>query len=132
MYTSPIRLNGVSRTIESNNNVGISGIVGGAFGPAKVAVLGGYDTDQENGAVRAILTADLGPGTLGLAAIWASGQNASGDFTGSDDAWKAGLTFDYQLATNLSTKASVQYYDADNAISTENEAWSGFLLSQCA
>ncbi len=62
--------------VEQNNNVGITGIVGGSFGPAKIAVLGGYDTDQDAGAVRVIGTAQLGPGTLGLAAIWSSGRNA--------------------------------------------------------
>ncbi|MFD1746492.1 porin [Rhizobium helianthi] len=147
------------------NNVGIEAIVGAAFGPAKVAVLGGYDTDQENGAVRGILTADLGPGTLGFAAAWASGQNAyydqsewtvaaeyavkvtdkfkvtpgfqyfwtldqnrTGDFTGSRDAWAAGLTLDYKLATNLTTKVSVQYRDEDQ----RQESWNGFVRLQRA
>ncbi|WP_137135271.1 porin [Rhizobium sp. FKY42] len=154
---------GVSRALDANNNVGISGIVGGAFGSVKVNVLGGYDIDQENGAIRGILTADLGPGTLGLAAIWASGQNVYydkaewtvaaeyavkvtdkfkitpgfqyfwtldqnrfGDFVGSRDAWKAGLTLDYTLAKNLTAKASVQYYDPDRA----QEQWSGYLRLQ--
>ncbi|MFD1746225.1 porin [Rhizobium helianthi] len=149
--------------VEPNNNVGIEGIIGGAFGPAKIAVLGGYDTDQENGAVRGIMTADLGPGTFGLAAIWASGQNAyydqsewtvaaeyavkvtdrfkvtpgfqyfwnidqdvSGDFAGDRDGWKAGLTFDYQLATNLSTKLAVNYNDTEGT----SESWDGFIRLQ--
>jgi hypothetical protein len=169
MYSASVTTAGVVRAIETNNNFGITGIVGGKFGAASVAVLGGYDTDQENGAVRGIMTADLGPGTLGLAAVWASGQNAyydqsewtvaaeyavkvtdklkitpgfqyfftvdqdaSGDFVGSNDAWKAGLTFDYQLAKNFSAKASVQYYDADNAIASKSEAWSGYVRLQRA
>lgn len=144
-----------------DNNVGIEAIVGGAFGPAKVALLGGYDTDREEGAVRLIATADLGPGSLGLAGVWASGVNAyyaesewavaveyavkvtdklkitpgfqyfdginivNGDF-GDADQWKAGLTLDYQLATNFSAKASVQYTDPDNA----DESWGGYLRLQ--
>ncbi len=35
----------------------------------------GYNSDNEEGAIRAILYADIGPGTLGLAGIWASGAN---------------------------------------------------------
>ena len=154
---------GVARAVDPNNNVGVSGIVGGKFGGVSVNVLGGYDTDQENGSIRGILTADVGPGTFGLAAVWSSGQNfyydkaewtvaaeyavkvtdkfkitpgfqyfwtldqnRFGDFVGSRDAWKAGLTFDYQLAKNLSAKASVQYYDPDRA----QESWSGYLRLQ--
>jgi opacity protein-like surface antigen len=145
-------------TTISNNNVGISGIIGGAFGPAKVALLGGYDTDREEGAVRLIATADLGPGSLGLAGVWASDVNAyyaesewavaveyavkvtdkfkitpgfqyfdNVDFNDAGrDAWKAGLTLDYQLATNFSAKASVQYYDEDGS----DESWGGYLRLQ--
>ena len=147
----------------ANNNVGVEAIIGGAFGPAKVALLGGYDTDREEGAVRLIATADLGPGSLGLAGVWASGVNAyyaesewavaveyavkvtdklkitpgfqyfdginivAGDF-GNADQWKAGLTFDYQIATNFSAKASVQYTDPSNA----DETWGGYLRLQRA
>ncbi|MFD1745184.1 porin [Rhizobium helianthi] len=151
--------------VKSLNNVGIEAIVGAAFGPVKINLLGGYDTDQENGAVRGIAMAELGPGTLGLAAIYASGQNAyydasewtvaaeyalkvtdkftvtpgfqyfwtidqngRGDFAGSRDAWGAGVTLDYQLATNLSTKIFVQYRDEDQ----RNESWNGFLRLQRA
>jgi hypothetical protein len=149
---------------ETDNNVGIEAIIGGAVGPAKLALLGGYDTDQSEGAVRLIATADLGPGTLGLAGVWASGVNAYYDNSewtvvgeyavkvtdklkltpavqyfdglktsntagfGDANAWKAGLTVDYQLATNFSAKASVQYYDPDNA----DETWSGYLRLQRA
>jgi hypothetical protein len=65
--------NGKSAT---DNNVGISAIIGGKFGAVKANILGGYDTNAENGAIRAIVTADLGPGTFGLAGAWASGANA--------------------------------------------------------
>jgi hypothetical protein len=158
-------LEGLSRgNGETDNNIGVSGVIGGAFGAAKVALLGGYDTDQSEGAVRLIVTADLGPGTLGLAGVYASGVNAYYDTSeyavaveyavkvtdkfkvtpgfqyydslkvsnaagfGDDNAWKAGLTLDYQLAKNLSAKASVQYYDPDNA----SEAWSGYVRLQRA
>ncbi len=149
---------------ESDNDIGVSGIVGGAFGPVKVALLGGYDTDQSEGAVRLIATADIGPGTLGLAGVYASGVNPYYDSSeyavaveyavkvtdkfkitpgfqyydslkvsnsagfGDSNAWKAGVALDYQLAKNLSAKASVQYYDPDNA----SETWSGYLRLQRA
>jgi len=61
---------------ENDNNVGITGGIGGNFGGAAVQLIGSYDVDQEEGAVRLIATAEIGPGTLGLAGVWASGANA--------------------------------------------------------
>ncbi|QCI98268.1 porin [Agrobacterium larrymoorei] len=61
---------------EADNNVGVTGGIGGKFGGASLQLIGSYDVDQEEGAVRLIATADLGPGTLGLAGVWASGANA--------------------------------------------------------
>lgn len=155
-------LEGVARPGEGDNNVGVEAILGGAAGPAKFALLGGYDTDQEDGAIRLIATADIGPGTLGLAGVYATGvnayydtsewavaveyavkvtdklkitpgfqyydsmKNAAGTDFGSDNAWKAGLALDYQLAKNFSAKVSAQYMDRDNA----PEVWSGYVRLQ--
>ncbi len=99
-------------------------------------------------------TAELGPGTLGLAAVYSSGPNSyysiaewavaaeyaikatdklkitpvfsttattsaaasdvPDDFDGLGDAWKAGLTVDYQIVDNFYAKASVQYLDPED------------------
>ena len=61
---------------EADNNVGITGGIGGNLGGAAMQLIGSYDVDQEEGAVRLIATAEIGPGTLGLAGVWASGANA--------------------------------------------------------
>ncbi|MGP4806534.1 porin [Agrobacterium cavarae] len=63
-------------TQEADNNVGITGGIGGNLGGAAMQLIGSYDVDQEEGAVRLIATAEIGPGTLGLAGVWASGANA--------------------------------------------------------
>jgi len=63
-------------TQEADNNVGITGGIGGNMGGAALQLIGSYDVDQEEGAVRLIATAEVGPGTLGLAGVWASGANA--------------------------------------------------------
>ncbi|MBB3134767.1 long-subunit fatty acid transport protein, partial [Rhizobium pisi] len=36
------------------------------------------------------------------------------DFDGLGDAWKVGLTVDYQIVDNFYAKASVQYLDPDD------------------
>ncbi|MGO7092322.1 porin, partial [Rhizobium leguminosarum] len=117
----------------------------------------GWDVDNEDGAVRAMGTVDIGPGTLGLAAVYSSGPNSyystaewavaaeyaikatdklkitpgvqyyanyiggasafetvPTDYDGAGDAWKVGLTVDYQIVDNFYAKASVQYLDPDD------------------
>jgi len=137
---------------ENPNNVGVALGLGGKAGAFTYQVIGGYDTDNEEGAIRAMGTVAVGPGTLGLAAVWASGGNSyydasewtiaaeyaiqatdklkitpgaqyffnygfedgsTTDFS-SDDAWKVGLTVDYQITDNFYAKASVQYLDGDD------------------
>jgi uncharacterized membrane protein YeaQ/YmgE (transglycosylase-associated protein family) len=59
-----------------NDNVGIEAQISGKFGAVSAQLLGGYDFHTEEGAIRAIVTAAVGPGELGLAAVWASGVSA--------------------------------------------------------
>ena len=60
----------------ADNNVGIAANAAFKVGGVSASLLGGYDTDREEGAVRLIVTADVGPGTLGLGGVYASGLNA--------------------------------------------------------
>ncbi|QRM42510.1 porin [Rhizobium sp. BG4] len=139
----------------SSNNVGIDVAVGGTAGAFTYQVIGGYDVDAENGAIRARLTADVGPGTFGIAGIWSSGPSqyyfngewaiaaqyaikatdkftitpgvqytanvdpealtaAGGDGWDGGHEWRAGVTLDYQIVENLSTKLAVTYVNHDS------------------
>ncbi|CCM74936.1 porin [Rhizobium mesoamericanum] len=136
---------------ENPNNVGVALGLGGKAGAFTYQVTGGYDTDNEEGAIRGMGTVAIGPGTLGLAAVWASGGNSYYDASewtiaaeyaiqatdklkitpgaqyfwnyglesnnqdfADGDAWKVGLTLDYQITDNFYAKASVQYLDGDD------------------
>ncbi|MEK1897062.1 MAG: porin [Rhizobium sp.] len=145
---------------ENPNNVGVALGLGGKAGAFTYQVTGGYDTDNEEGAIRAMGTVAIGPGALGLAAVWASGTNSyydesewtiaaeyaiqatdklkitpgaqyffnvmedegSNDFS-NDDAWKVGLTVDYQIVENFYAKASLQYSDGDGDIDDETTGY---------
>jgi hypothetical protein len=146
------------------DSVGISGQVGATFGVASIEVVGSYDFGAEESAYRAIVSADIGPGTLQVAGIYSTGQSAywsdsewaiaasyaakitdklsltpgfqywgtrgvdaSGDYSGSDDAWKAGLTVDYKIAEGLTTKISAQYESDDL---DGSEGFGGFFRLQ--
>ncbi|MFP3546201.1 porin [Rhizobium sp. SIMBA_035] len=58
------------------NDLGIDAAIGGKAGSFTYEVLAGYDVDADNFAVRGKIGADIGPGTLGIAAIWADGPSA--------------------------------------------------------
>ncbi|MBB4234004.1 porin [Rhizobium esperanzae] len=145
---------GVFTADDGPNNVGVAFGVGGTAGAFSYQITGGWDVDNEDGAIRAMGTVDIGPGTLGLAGVYSSGPNSyyssaewaiaaeyaikatdklkitpavqyygnyfgggkdvPRDWDGLGDAWKVGLTVDYQIVDNFYAKASVQYLDPDD------------------
>jgi hypothetical protein len=151
----------------NGNDVGIDVGVGGTVGAFTYQVIGGYDFDAEDGAVRVKLGADIGPGTFGIAGIYSSGQsayftagewsiaaqyaikatdkftitpgvqyidNVSLDADGDYDdghAWLAGVTFDYQIVENLSTKLAINYGKVDDGVD-DVDGVSGFFRLQRA
>ncbi|OWV90644.1 hypothetical protein ATY78_16265 [Rhizobium sp. R635] len=157
---------GVYKVGEEANNVGVAFGVGGTAGAFSYQITGGYDVDNEDGAVRAMGTVEIGPGTLGLAGVYSSGPNSyyssaewavaaeyaikatdklkitpavqyygnyfgggkvvPDDFDGLGDAWKVGLTVDYQIVDNFYAKASVQYLDPDDG----DDSTSGYFRLQ--
>ncbi|MGO7902820.1 porin, partial [Rhizobium ruizarguesonis] len=48
----------------------------GKAGAFSYQVTGGWDVDNEDGAIRAMGTVDIGPGTFGLAGVYSSGPNS--------------------------------------------------------
>ncbi len=111
-------------SIEGPNNVGISGIIGAKFGGVNANLLGGYDTDQENGAIRAIVTADIGPGTFGLSGVWASGANSYYE----ESEWTVAAEYAIKATDKLTITPGVQYFSkidigADNDFVGDRDAW---------
>jgi hypothetical protein len=96
---------GVFQT-EADNNVGISAGVGAKLGAATLQLIGGYDVDQEEGAVRLIGTAEIGPGVLGLAGVWASGGNAYY----SESEWAVAAEYAIKATDKLTITPGGQYY----------------------
>jgi hypothetical protein len=91
---------------ESDNNVGVAANLGFKLGAVSAALLGGYDTDNEEGAIRAIFTADVGPGTLGLAGVWASGYNAYYN----ESEWAVAVEYAIKATDKLTITPGFQYY----------------------
>ncbi|WP_105432179.1 porin [Neorhizobium sp. T6_25] len=76
-FTAGIQVDELSRLRGlGGQNVGIEAVIQAAIGPAKLELLGSYDFSAENGAIRAIGSVAVGPGTFYLSGVWSSGDNA--------------------------------------------------------
>ncbi|SMD11395.1 porin [Rhizobium sp. RU36D] len=98
---------GLTAPYAGNDNLGIEAQLSGSFGPITAALLGGYDIAEEDGAVRAILTADIGPGKLGVAGIYSSGRNAYYD----QAEWTIAAEYAAKITDKLSITPGFQYWD---------------------
>jgi|EndMetStandDraft_8_1072994.scaffolds.fasta_scaffold05962_3 hypothetical protein len=150
-----------------NSAVGLDGQISGTFGPVTAYLLGAYDFAAEDGSIRGIVSADVGPGAFSVAGIWSSGVNAyydlsewtvaaqyaakfgkftitpafqywgtidvnaSGDFAGDRDMWRAGVTLDYAITDGLAFKTTVNYTKADDdGTGADDDVWNGFVRLQ--
>jgi hypothetical protein len=93
-----------------NDGVGVEAQVSGAFGPVSAALLGGYDFHVNDGSIRLILSADIGPGTLSGAGVWSSGANAYYDLA----EWTVAVQYAAKLNDKFSITPAFQYWDSIN------------------
>ncbi len=108
---------------ESSNDVGIAAGIGGKAGVFSYQLIGGYDTDTEEGAIRGMGTVAIGPGTLGLAAAWASGPNAYFE----ESEWTVAAEYAIQATDKFKITPAVQYFanakNADRTDFTDVDIW---------
>ena len=107
---------GVYKTGEEANNVGVAVGLGGKAGAFSYQITAGYDVDNEDGAVRAMGTVDIGPGTLGLAGVYSTGPNSYY----STAEWAIAAEYAIKATDKLKITPAVQYYGnyfgGDNAV----------------
>ncbi|ASY62165.1 ATP/GTP-binding site motif A (P-loop) :Porin, alpha proteobacteria type [Sinorhizobium sojae CCBAU 05684] len=89
-----------------NNGIGIEGIVSASLGGVSFDLLGGFDTELEEGAIRALLSADLGPGVFQLAGVWASDPNAY--FAQSE--WAVAASYAFSVTEKFKITPGAQYW----------------------
>ncbi|MDR6590916.1 MULTISPECIES: porin [Agrobacterium] len=112
---------------ERDNNIGVVVGAGAKLDGFAFQLIGGYDTDRENGAVRLIATAGIGPGTLGLAGVWASGANAYYNVS----EWAVAAEYAIKATDKLKITPGFQYYGGYGIASwdefSDNDAWKAGL-----
>jgi hypothetical protein len=89
-----------------NSGVGLDASIKYNFGAVTAWVIGGYDFHVNDGSVRAILTADIGPGTLEVAGIYSSGANAYYDL----GEWTVATDYQLKVTDKFSVTPGFQYW----------------------
>jgi hypothetical protein len=89
-----------------NDDIGAGGLVGFSLGGVKATVIGNYDFSTEEAAFRALLTADIGPGTLGIAGIYATDPNYYWDVS----EWTVAVEYKIQATDKLFITPAAQYF----------------------
>jgi hypothetical protein len=89
-----------------SNGIGVTGLVTAALGGVSIDLLGSYDTKAEEGAIRAILSADVGPGTFQLAGLWASDPNAYYN----EAEWTVAGSYSFKATEKLTITPAAQYW----------------------
>ena len=101
-----------------DNGVGVAGMLSGSVGGVTATLLGGYDTEREDGAIRAILSAELGAGTFNLAGVWASNPNAYYN----ESEWTVAASYEFKATDKLTITPAAQYF-SDFAFIEGVDAW---------
>ncbi|OBZ97257.1 membrane protein [Pararhizobium polonicum] len=105
---------------EGPNNVGVTGQISGTVGGVSAYLLGGYDTDTEEGAIRAIVYADIGPGQLGVYGAYATGAN----YYYEESEWTAGAQYELKVNDKFAITPGFQYF-GKIALSDNGEGFRG-------
>ncbi|MBP1860642.1 porin [Rhizobium herbae] len=101
-----------------DNGVGVAGMISGSVGGVTVTLLGGYDTELEEGAIRAILSAELGAGTFNLAGVYATDPNVYYN----ESEWTVAASYEFKATDKLTITPAAQYF-GDFAFINGVDAW---------
>jgi len=102
----------------SSNGLGVAGTVGFSLGGVNLDLLGGYDTEAEEGAIRGIVSADLGPGTLQVLGVWASDPNAYWN----ESEWSVAASYAFKATDKLTLTPAAQYF-GDVGFNSSIDQW---------
>jgi hypothetical protein len=101
-----------------DNGVGVAAMLSGSVGGVTATLLGAYDTEREEGAIRAILTAEVGPGTFNLAGVYATDPNAYYN----ESEWTVAASYEFKATDKLTITPAAQYF-GDYAFINGVDAW---------
>ena len=102
----------------TNDDVGVSGYIAGSIGGVTADLVASYDFDAEAFAVKGRLVAELGPGALGILAVYADDPNFFWDVS----EWTVAAEYKIQATDKFFITPAAQYF-GDFAFVDGNDAW---------
>jgi hypothetical protein len=121
-FSAGLQLDELSRA--GGQEVGLEGLVSAKFGSVAFDLLGGYDFGAEEGAIRALASAPVGPGTLQGAVVWSSGRGTAGGVASLRQAyfdrgeWALAASYAFKATDKFTITPGAEYiwntqFDAD-------------------
>ncbi|TKT45975.1 porin [Rhizobiaceae bacterium LC148] len=92
---------------DSDDELGINGLIGGTFGGVSANLFAAYEFDHEETVIASTITARLGPGTLGIMGVYSTGASRYWDFS----EWSIGAEYAIAVNEKFSIAPGVQYWD---------------------
>ncbi|MCO5730846.1 porin [Rhizobium sp. SSA_523] len=105
-------------TATNNDTFGVEGKLSYKIGSVTATLIGGYDVDAEEGAVRGIVSAAIGPGTLEGGVVYSSGKNA---YYGTSE-WAYAVAYEAKISDKLKITPGFQYWD-NLAWNNKKDGW---------
>ncbi|UDF30251.1 UNVERIFIED_ORG: porin [Roseateles sp. XES5] len=117
-FSAHVALDEIENKTTHPNGVGVTGLVTAALGGVSIDLLGSYDTEVEEGSIRALLSAEVGPGTFQLAGVWASDNNAYYN----EAEWAVAASYAFKATDKLTITPGAQYW-SDVAFAAGVDQW---------
>ncbi len=111
--------------LQGQNEFGVTGMIGGNFGSVFAQGLVSYDNAAEEWAIRGLVTAEVGPGTFGIAGVWASDPNIYYD----DAKWTIAASYEAKVSEKLTITPAISYLN-DARFIDGNDAWDASIFAQ--
>jgi hypothetical protein len=128
-FTAGVQVDELSRLAGlGGQNVGLEAIVTAKFGAVAFDLLGAYDFGAEEGAVRALISAPVGPGTFQALAIWSSGlgDQAFDNAYANRGEWTLAASYAFKVSDKLTITPGGSYiWNAADGVGDygSDEAW---------
>jgi hypothetical protein len=117
-FKAGISVDEIETLTTKDNGVGVAAMVSGSVGGVTATLVGGYDTEAEEGAIRAILSAELGAGTFNLAGVYATDPNVYYN----ESEWTVAASYEFKATDKLTITPGAQYF-GDFAFLDGVDAW---------
>jgi hypothetical protein len=95
------------KTDVNDEELGINGMIAGKFGGVSADFFAAYDFDYEEAVIASTVSAEIGPGKLGVFGVYSFGPSRYWDFS----EWSVGAEYAIAVTDKLSITPGAQYWD---------------------